>query len=386
MDNYLKSYDMVIHTKGPVFVGSGKDLNKKEYILLRNKKKVLIPDLGHMYSELQKKGLGKPFERYIMSDQRDVMRIDLKRWLEENRIEEKVYRMWVRYELDCGDFLQERGAIQICEFQKDAYGLPYVPGTALKGMFRTILLAYELLKKGKAGESLQNQVYRTAQRNDSRKNYLRKENMALEEQVFHTLDRKDRKGKSIDRRNAVNDCLSGLIVSDSEPFALEDLTLCQKLDENTQGRQRTLNILRESVKPARDIKFRITIDEKLCPYTIEQLLEAVNLFGEAYYSMYLSHFEHGKRPEKNTVWLGGGTGFFTKTALYPLLGHDRGLETAQNVFRNTLPNKKGKEIYFEHKHDEDKKLGVSPHILKGTRYRGQWYQMGECVLSIAEEH
>ena len=67
MDNYLKSYDMVIHTKGPVFVGSGKDLNKKEYILLRNKKKVLIPDLGLMYSELQKMGLGKPFEQYIMS-------------------------------------------------------------------------------------------------------------------------------------------------------------------------------------------------------------------------------------------------------------------------------------------------------------------------------
>ena len=87
-------------------------------------------------------------------------------------------------ELDCGDFLQERGAIQICEFQKDAYGLPYVPGTTLKGMFRTILLAYELLKKGKAEESLQNQVYRTAQRNDSRKNYLRKENTALEEDIL----------------------------------------------------------------------------------------------------------------------------------------------------------------------------------------------------------
>ena len=379
MKEYLKTYQMVLRTEGPVHIGTGKTLSKKEYIFLFRQKKVLIPNVNRLYQGLEGKGLGTRFAQYLLSDGR----MNLSGWLRENNISPQEYQRWIKYELDCGDFLEEEGKkqIQIADFQKDSYGLPYVPGTSIKGMLRTILLAYRLLTEKGNWRSEGDRVAREArQSSDSRKWYLSRENAKIEEMMFHTLQRKDAKGKEVDRRNAVNDCLFGLIVSDSEPLSLDDLVLCQKIDENVEGRRHAINILRESIKPQREIRFQLTIDTKLCQYTIEDILRAAELFGDAYYEMYLSKFKSSDRPMGNAVWLGGGAGFFTKTVMYPLLGQRQGLDATVSVFEHTLP----KKIAGQHKHDRDRDYGISPHILKCTQYRGKSYQMGMCRLEMAD--
>ena len=379
MKDYLKTYQMVLKTVSPVHIGTGKTLSKKEYIFLNNKKKVLIPDVNKLYQGLQRKGMGTQFTQYLLTDER----IDLNTWLQKNNISPKDYGRWIRYELDCGDFLQEEGkkAIEVMEFQKDSYGLPYVPGTSVKGMLRTILLSYRLMTEKEAWSNERKQVSREAKQSGNKgKRYLSRENALIEEKLLHTLSRKDEKGKEVDSRNAVNDCLSGLIVGDSEPLSLEDLVLCQKIDENVEGKQHAINILRESIKPGRDIKFKLTIDTEICKYSIEDILKAAELFGEAYYEMYLSKFKCSDRPAGNSVWLGGGAGFFTKTVMYPLLGQKQGLEAAASVFEHTLPYK----IAGQHKHYRDKDLGVSPHILKCTRYEGRRFVMGLCHLKVED--
>lgn len=380
MENYLKSYEMVLHTVSPVFVGSGKNLNKKEYIFVRGRKKVLVPNINQLYQGLEKRGLGKKFTQYILTNQNNsVSKWGLNRWLRENDVSMNEWKQWIRYELDCGDFLQEKGAITICEFQKDNYGLPYVPGTTIKGMLRTILMAYELSKSNKISNSTKLKIMNNARIKNNRKYYLNSEINQLEQEIFHVLDRKDKEGNKI--KGAVNDCLSGLIVSDSEPLQLEDMVLCQKVDENTEGKQHALNILRESIKPERNIRFRITIDTKTCQYSIDEIMEAVKRFGELYYKVYLSHFINTDFPQNNTVWVGGGTGFATKTVLYALFGEKKGIEAAMEVFKYTLPER----VYKEHKHFSDKLLGVSPHVLKCTQYRGKRYHIGECKLIVAKE-
>ena len=45
MSSFLQHYKLVLHTEGPVFVGSGKELNKKEYLLDRYKKEILVFDI-----------------------------------------------------------------------------------------------------------------------------------------------------------------------------------------------------------------------------------------------------------------------------------------------------------------------------------------------------
>lgn len=383
MRQYIKHYHMVLRTVGPVFVGDGKSLDKKEYIFQKNKRMVLIPDLNKMYQGIAKKGLERKFTDYLLSNAKNAdgsNRWDLGRWFRENNIGPKDYEPWILNRLDCGDFLQEKGAIEIRTFQKDAFGKPYIPGTSIKGMFRTILLANKLINDASYGKIIKQDIMRAIQNERNRKSLLKHELNLIENEVLHTLDRVDARGKEVGKTNAVNDVLSGLIISDSKPISLERMTLCQKIDENVEGERKSLNLLRESVKPETDIHFDLTIDQTICPYTIEDIFDAVNCFNEAYYDMYLYRFKGNEYPKTNSVWIGGGSGFFTKTILYALLGQEKGVEAAIAIFQKTLPVK----ISQEHKHYKDKRIGISPHTLKTTKYQGKSYQIGQCILDIYE--
>ena len=54
MSQYLKSYQVELRTVGPVFIGSGKEISKKEYIFLENKR-IGILDIERLYFYLVKK-------------------------------------------------------------------------------------------------------------------------------------------------------------------------------------------------------------------------------------------------------------------------------------------------------------------------------------------
>ena len=71
------------------------------------------------------------------------------------------------------------------------------------------------------------------------------------------------------------------------------------------------------------------------------------------------------------VWLGGGTGFLSKTILYSVYEDQKAVRITDQIFQNTL----GKN-YREHHHDSDVRKNLSPHMCKCTRYCGKLYDMG----------
>lgn len=42
MQQYMSTYKVTLETKGPLYIGSGKQLGKKEYIFITDKKKKLL--------------------------------------------------------------------------------------------------------------------------------------------------------------------------------------------------------------------------------------------------------------------------------------------------------------------------------------------------------
>ena len=50
-------------------------------------------------------------------------------------------------------------------------------------------------------------------------------------------------------------------------------------------------------------------------------------------------------------------------------------EMAKDIFEKT-------KVPREHKHEKDLLYGVSPHILKCTRYQGKEYMMGQCEMTL----
>ena len=370
MKDYLKVYKAKILVMSPTFVGSGKDISKKEYRLSTEAQQVVVYDPAKFYQLMKKAGKASQYENYLMNDSV----CDLDTWMRDNRVGISSVTDAVRYSVSCGDRMEfGKSKVQIMEFAKDPYGLPYVPGSSIKGMLRTMLLGYEISQNPEKYSQLADRIKGFQSYKPDRKNYRRETN-EIEITTFNTLDREDEK-----KSNAVNDNLQGLVISDSKPLRLEDLVLCQKIEYHTNNEEKPLNILRECLRSGTYIEFTITIDTQVCPYDVDKIMEAVKVFNDMYYNCILSKFNSKKRPA-DTVYLGGGAGFVTKTIIYHLFGAEAGVAVAEKIFKDTLPQK----VFDSHGHRNDSRYGVSPHILKCTRLNGKRFQMGMCRLIVED--
>lgn len=369
MNRYLKCYRVTLRTLAPVFTGSGKEIGKKEYFF-QEQDKIAIPDIQRLYGQICQMGKGDAFEAYLLGKQNT----DLTTWLQEQDISVEDIMPCVAYTLDYMDVAMEKDArrMQVMECIKDPYGNPYIPGSSIKGMLRTILLGAEIAEKPQRYQESKRNLKRNLEQRASRTAYLKKEIAGIEGVAYRTLARE--KTKPWD---AVNDVMQGLIVSDSEPLSTESLALCQKVDVDTQGTEKRLPLLRECVKPDTEIHFTITIDSQLCPYTEERILSAVKVFMKRYNENFLSAFTGMEKPTERDVFLGGGCGFASKTVIYPLYGKREGVDVIMKIFDQT-------KVPRLHKHDLDKQFGVSPHTVKCTSYQGKLYQMGLCRIEKTE--
>lgn len=365
MKDFLKQYKGKLTVRGPVFVGSGKEMGKKEYLFLPGNR-VGILDIGKVHLLMGKKGRLRQFEEFMMGGFADIGR-----WLEQQRLLQEVERSCLAYVLDRGNTALERGQrTQIMACMKDAQGKPYIPGSTLKGMFRSILATDKLLQDTAIRKAAQQDLERELPQDRSRTQYLSAVSQRLEGRLFRTLAREGTRPA-----DAVNDIMSGFIVSDSEPIEVKQLVLAQKVEYRPDGTDKKLNLLRESLCPGTEIRFTISVDHSICPITKESLLQAVERFDEAYSDNFLQAFHGTDRLRPPQVFVGGGTGFLSKTVVYPIMGKKSGVAATATIFDKT-------RVPRQHKHWKDKELGVSPHILKCTRYKGKTLQMGLCDLSL----
>jgi CRISPR-associated protein Csm5 len=359
-----QTFRMTLTAQGPVSIGSGEEISKKEYVLYPKDHRIVVMDMPKLYALAQKKNLGSSFEDFLCPPAGYRRNQDLWSWIRKNRISGKELQRCVRYILPTGAIERSRN-YNVWAFVKDPYGKPYVPGSSVKGMLRTILLAGRLQKDPKR---FAREIAALQKGRGRGKDYLKKEIDALEAKVFRTIGRPD-----IRREDAVNDELSGLIVGDSEPLTLKDLILCQRLERKPDGKEKTLPILKESLRPGTPIRFSLTIDPSRCALTKEALLEAVERFDEVYQECFLSAFSGMDRLTGSEVYLGGNAGFATKTVIYAALGRQAGIQTIRQIFRQT-------NVPRNHHHERDQK--VSPHIVKCARYQGKLYEFGKCRLAI----
>ena len=373
MRDFLKRYTLIMETSSPVFIGSGEKISKKEYIFNGKENKVYIPNIGKMYHFLKDRNLLKSYQGYLLNDNRDFAY-----WLQSQGIKKSDYMPWILYSLDSGDAVfEQRGKKEILTFQKDAYGQPYIPGSSIKGFFRTALL-HNGIQQWEERELRQIGFDIKKAERKGRNSYLLRESKDMEMKYFYTLDKEQKR-----KNNAVNDCMSGLRVSDSKPLSIDDLVLCQKIDVNIEGSEHKMPLIRECIKPNCTITADITIDITEFSYTIKEIETAVQSFMNMYQEIFAGKYP-GKRMGHsggNMMLLGGGVGYVSKTNTYSVLG-ESGVDTVSRIIDNTLNYKQKRD----HKHEKDKSLGVSPHILKCTKYNAQLYEMGYCSWKITVQN
>ena len=313
MTPYLKRYRMKITAIGPIHVGDGKQLKKTEFLYDKQRNRVFVLDSMKMYAYLEKEKLLDCFQDYVLGMGKNT---NLFPFLQNQNIPRDSWESWKSY--DYGISVRENTSLnEIHSFVKDANGNPYIPGSSIKGMIRTALLAY-LLGNNKEGrdeegifsyrdidEGKIQSIRRTVKqrRIDGGKRGLRSEVGELEALAFHQLDLKD--GNRVEnQKNAVCSILRGLLVRDSQPLSLIDLDLAQKVDlfsENTRRRvsrdakERTnaISTFKEVLRPGTGIYFDLILDSKVFPYSLDTILAALDYFNE---QCYYYHYKHFQRP------------------------------------------------------------------------------------------
>lgn len=368
MKEFLKRYKIVLHTLGPVFIGDGKELVKREYVLNKKSRTVTVIDQVKFFQYLMRTNKLESYEQYVLRKSGTMQS-----WLYEEKVSSKDLRSFAAYEYSCGGVADLNTMKNILTCIKDPYGKPYIPGSSLKGALRTVLLGADILQHHeKYSRAADYFSQRTSFDSKQDKREIEREIKRVEEIRFCT------KTKS-EKNQTVNDIMNGLHISDSRPLSLQDLTLCQKIDIHVDGRERDLPILRECLKPETTIEFDLEIDTTECPLTIDEIRDSLNIFLRGYNRLFLEKFEEETLYDKDVLYLGGGAGFATKTVLHELLKNSKTRSrTVGSILNLKLPGKAKRE----HKHDFDYKLGVSPHTCKLTEYEGSLYQMGACRVEI----
>lgn len=357
----MKAYDILLTTVGPVHVGCGDTLAKNEYVYDRRDGMAHIVHKRKMVQWLYVHNLMDSYEDYFFKN--EGKNNNLFNWL-KNTQHLKDYKLFTDYSLAVGGNSNELNNLQL--FVKGGDGKPYIPGSSLKGAIRTCLLAEKLrdsnpdifkqyLKRRKGQDDLETEIEK------------------LEKRVF-TGNTKD----------FVDDQMRHLIISDSEPLEFDDFIVTKKIDRRMDGGENQISTFRESLRPGVEIRFRMTIQDDF-GFSLSEIEDAISnfYFDNDYY--FLQDFGVEERPGQH-IYIGGGSGFVSKTLVYPMAGErDHGVKIVSEILEEQFKNKKSENKKFEISHRRlAMKNGVSPQVLKTTRYGRQKLEMGLCKIEFKE--
>jgi len=347
---HLKSYEIILTAKSPVFIGSGIEYSKKEYYYDRARGRVHIINLPAMMSLLYDKKLINDYEDYILNTDYDLYRFFGKVKITESELNEIT-----EYTANVGDaLLPDKSLSGIKQFIRDKNGRPYIPGSSLKGSLRTAIL-WKMITEDKSRFDIE-QTTKIIE-----KTYLNRLKLNTEKWT-----------------NEVNDIMRGIIISDSEAIDPDRIILTKKIDLSVNGIAKDINTIREAIAPNTVIRLIMTIDSSVSSYIdINYIRNAISEYGRYYYKTFQQSFrlpaDYVQESFENCLVLGGGSGYFGKNIVYPPLIRQDAVRRVSVIMAENAKN---------HHHERDIVLGISPRMLKITKYQGRSYHYGVCRIEI----
>lgn len=367
-NDFLKEYEVTLTTKGPVHIGSGEKIQKKEWILDKKNRKGYILDQLKFFDYLREKYLIKSYEDFMLRDNRP-----LDQWIAEKGIKIKPFTSYV---IDCGNVYDVNTIKELNLFIKDAYGKPYIPGSSLKGALRSAIISGLLNRPENRGnkENIVREIRMISGEAPKPANYKK---VTIPNPKELKVECKDEKDFWISKDYVMN----GIRVLDSEPLSISDLTVCQKIDMLPDDRDRDIPTFRECIKVGTKIRTKIVIDETIVGIDIDFIKTAIGDFLENYNDEFLSKFPKEELYNDDVIYLGGGVGFHSKTVTSSLLAGER---DSIRLISRIIESRLSRSNREKHNHGSDSALGVSPHTVKLTDYDNSLYQFGPCKIEFKE--
>lgn len=364
----------------PINIGTGTTLGAKEYLYDPKKQRVYFLNLPAWHKFIYEKHLLRVYEEYINDRRR---KDNLLSWLKN-----KGYT--IEYVKDCliGSALAEvntRDATQkqtlndILTQMKHPDGTMYIPGSSIKGIFRTAILYNQLQKNASIKGYYWTQIKNTISKANFRVRDLNSITTSLEAKLLHKLNLPEANSNS--KTNAVLSTLRGLQVSDTYDSDSLNAAVLQKIDvgfDNRTGKvsPHAISVFRECILPGGKLYFDVKLDKTFTRLvgvnSINDLLTQTQQFFNAVLSLLNTAFgnyypDPFQDTDRANMFVGSNTGFLSKTLLAFLAPTPvEAKETIKILLDKSFRN---------HKHILHDKV-ISPRTLKVTSYQGRYLLMG----------
>lgn len=389
----MRYWEMELDICTPLFIGSGEKITKLDYVYQSSNGMVYMLDEAKWASFLKRARLMNDFASQVALGKRFSLDSYLKNHrelaarLHTSDIVMELKRRGVFHE-GIPAYVTGKNPNDIVTFARNGLGERYIPGSSLKGAFRTAILAYVLL-------------------NIDRTKCYNKLEHATRNAVDETMDdvekylgiRIDKDGKY----DMVNSRFKGLTVSDAK-LINETAAIVQKWDlsltkSRSEKNPKDLRIYREAIVPATKAVFTIGIDGsergmgEIGVKTAGNLLHALSVFRDLQYKTYKeaidkvykgsvdhSVFRYLDELNEANLVLGGGTGYISKTLIYPIAGsREKGKSIARKILSEQF-DRPGRKYDPKHRYDDI----ISPHTLKLTK-SNDTHMMGLCNIKVVKE-
>lgn len=397
---------MCLKVVTPINIADGIVLGAKDYLYDSSRQKVYFLNLHQWHMFIYKHMLLEKYESYL-ANFRDKQ--SLLEWLRMQGYDiddvHTVITSEAQATVNLMDNEKKKTLNDINRHIQQPDGSLYVPGSSIKGVFRTAIL-YSLLQKRQDIKSkywcyikqqvdiiktlleeerkpreLQIMPYSVIKKKkDQAAKEIDKLTASLESELLHTLRLKDDKERNISNKNTVCSAMRGLQVSDTYASRNMQTAILQKVDGGFdkfgKASPKKLPIFRECMLPKAELFFDVKIEKAVMSTiginTVDDLLKATHSFFAAVTDLLQQAFEKEYQEAfqgvaAGNMFLGGNTGFLSKTLL-AMLAPDK--DTAKNTIKVLLD-----KSFKNHKHLLRDKI-IAPRTLKCTNYNGKLMLMG----------
>lgn len=370
---------MCLKVVTPINIADGIVLGAKDYLYDSRRQKVYFLNLHQWHMFIYKHMLLEKYESYL-ANFRDKQ--SLLEWLRMQGYDIDDVRTVITSEaqatVNLMDSERKKTLNDINRHIQQPDGSLYVPGSSIKGVFRTAIL-HSLLQKR---QDIKVKYWRQIQEKIS-SNYFKpyrdfnKLISDLENELLHTLRLVD---GNIRSNNAVCSAMRGLQVSDTYASRNMQTAILQKVDGGFdkfgKASPKKLPIFRECILPEAELFFDVKIEKAVMNTiginSVDDLLKATHSFFAAVTDLLQQAFEKEYQEAfqgvaAGNMFLGGNTGFLSKTLL-AMVAPDK--DTAKNTIKVLLD-----KSFKTHKHLLRDKV-IAPRTLKCTNYNGKLMLMG----------
>lgn len=365
----------------PVYIGDGTKLTAKDYFYSSKEQKAYFFNVRKWHQFIYQHGLFSAYEKYISNvhDKRNLLT-----WLEEHDFTlEDVKDIITSESFATVNIINVEKKNTLNDVDKHVHQLDgslYVPGSSIKGAFRSAIL-HALLKKKPA---IKNRYWQLVNAEINKPYFnprksLNRLTTNLENDLLHALQLEE-KHKPVPSNNAVCSSLRGLQVSDTLRSENIQVAILQKIDAgfNKFGKAgfHPLPIFKECMLPGAKLMFDVKLDKAMMATvginSIDDLLSITQQYVDEIIRILKDAFKK-EHPDPfcgidaANIFVGGNVGFHSKTLLALLAPDD-------NTAKNTIKVLLNKE-FPKHEHIIYDKF-ASPRLLKCTIYNGELLMMG----------